>query len=88
MVRPACPRARERQPRRRPAIRPRPWAHDFSTRRRMLPCALQQVLREFEIPHVYHVVNGIDHDIARYYDAVGLEGLQFLAKHFRRASER
>ena len=48
----------------------------------------QQVLRELEIPHVYHVVNGIDHDIARYYDAVGLEGLQFLAKHFRPTSER
>ena len=48
----------------------------------------QQLLRELEIPHVYHVVNGIDHNIARYYDAVGLEGLRFLAKHFRRDSDR
>lgn len=48
----------------------------------------QQVLRQLEIPHVYHVVNGIDHNIARYYDAVGLEGLRFLAKHFRVDSDR
>lgn len=42
---------------------------------------MRAVLQELDIPHEYEVVEGMGHDIAGYYDAVGLQGLRFLEQH-------
>jgi endo-1,4-beta-xylanase len=42
----------------------------------------REVLRELEIPHEYEIVEGMGHNIAGYYDAVGVKGLRFLTGHF------
>lgn len=48
----------------------------------------RELLRELEIPHEYEIVEGMGHNIAGYYGAVGLQGLRFLEKHFNSDTDR
>ncbi len=48
----------------------------------------RELLQELEIPHEYEIVEGMGHNIAGYYDAVGVQGLRFLAKHFDSDTDR
>lgn len=44
----------------------------------------RELLLELEIDHQYVIVEGMGHDIAGYYREVGLDGIRFLAEHFRK----
>ncbi len=48
----------------------------------------RELLQELEIPHDYEIVEGMGHNIAGYYDAVGIQGLRFLEKYFDSDTDR